>query len=98
MYRTIRRAWRGRERLWKVWWLYGVPVLITEFLFTICVDTPYHGLTATMSKGLLALVSVLWCIAAWRCARNTDSELWMFSARALITLHLACVYGVIVGA
>jgi hypothetical protein len=97
MYKKIRRAWRGRERLWKVWWLYGVPVLLSEFLFTISIDTPYSGLIALLSKGLLALVSVLWCIVAWRCARNTDNKLWMFSARVLVTLHFACVNGVILG-
>ena len=29
----IKRAWRGEERLWKVWWLFGVFINVSGLLF-----------------------------------------------------------------
>ncbi len=36
--RWLKRPWRGEERLWKVFWLYGLPVIFIGFIIASAVE------------------------------------------------------------
>lgn len=83
------QAWRGEQPLWRVFWIYGV--------------TTSAGLIALWGLGFyldrVALrQAVVLCFApytgwvlvsVWRCANNTNQEMWTLLAR-LLTLAWAC--------
>jgi len=91
--RSGSRAFRGEEKLWKVWWLGGIPVaLITGALW----------LAADRVRGLGAwawgwgdacdvarfLVYLGWFYIAWRCSRNVQSAAWTPLARGALVVGL----------
>jgi hypothetical protein len=94
------KAWRGQERLWKVFWLLGVP--LNAAWWTLYADVWTSGLAPEpflrvnlwfwpVLEGLLAAFAALylaWCMLAWRCAANADNRLWTLAARVLIGVAL----------
>ncbi|MEM5298854.1 hypothetical protein VSR82_31615 [Burkholderia sp. JPY481] len=85
----FKRAWRGEEPLWKVWWLIGVPlnlllIPLLAVLLTPNVPTPlYFG---ALIFYLLAFFA--WIRAAWLCAPNVERRIWMVLARAVLVLRV----------
>ncbi|HEY3116951.1 MAG TPA: hypothetical protein VGK54_09430, partial [Chloroflexota bacterium] len=80
------RAWRGEERLWKVWWYLGVPLAmagaVTEKLVA-------RSLFLVLAFAVALLVAyIAWCGMAWRCAPNVDNKIWTPIARVFIVLGL----------
>lgn len=93
LWRSGSLAIRGEERLWRVWWLAGIPVaLITGALW----------LTADRSRGFGAsawgwgdacdvarlLVYLMWFVPAWRCSRNVRNIAWTPLARGALLVGL----------
>ena len=79
------RAWRGEERLWKVWWYVGGPLAIAGAVTAKLVANPF----LVLAVGVILLVAyVAWCGMAWRCAPNVDNKIWTLIARTLIVLGL----------
>jgi phosphoglycerol transferase MdoB-like AlkP superfamily enzyme len=86
----LKRAWLGEERLWKVWWLIGVPTelgciaaLAASYLLTGNLIVPIYGL----------IVAIPVVLASWRmewvCAPNVNHRVWMYVVRSLIVLRIA---------
>jgi len=96
----FRKAWRGEERFWKVWWLLGVPIHLAWWFVYLDLWTsgvaPESFLLLTVwfwpgMLGVFAICSVLyllWCTLAWRCAGNVDRRMWTVIARVLIGVGL----------
>lgn len=91
--RSGARASRGEARLWKVWWLAGIPV---AWLTSALVLTAEH-LRALGTWGwgwgdacdvARFLVYLLWFELAWRCSRNVRGTAWTPLARAALTAGL----------
>ena len=79
------------ERLWKVWWLWGLPVAwATSALLVGAEFVRVEGLHRT--GDVLDLVRLgmywLWLRLAWRCADNVDHRAWSFLARAALVTGL----------
>jgi hypothetical protein len=77
--------WRGRGRLWKVYWLYGVlgsNVLVLILLFLMrqsALGTIWFQLVLL----LLAAYTVWIVVSVWRCAFNVEQPMYGHMARAL---------------
>lgn len=93
----IKKAWRGQERLWKVFWIYNVLVgivinLVASFLESA--DVVIHGVWL-----LFSLVYTVWILVSeWRCAFNVDWKFWGYVIRVLIvSIPVLLVLGFVVG-
>ena len=76
-------AWRGRQPLWKVFWVYGVGVscaLIAIYLFAFLVE-------AVVLRQILVLCFApytAWILVSiWRCSFNAREPFWGMLARFL---------------
>ncbi|TAK47599.1 MAG: hypothetical protein EPO23_11270 [Xanthobacteraceae bacterium] len=77
------RAWRGEERLGKVFWGYGIAISI---LFAACFIGAVYSDRVMLQQFLLmafAAYTVWILVAVWRCAGNTRELFWGFLARLL---------------
>ena len=82
----LARAWRGDERLWKVWWYIGVPLAIGgKVLETLAARYPSPVLVSSVA---FLVAYIAWCSMAWLCAPNVDQKIWTPIARVVIALGL----------
>ncbi|CAG9260428.1 conserved hypothetical protein [Paraburkholderia unamae] len=82
------KAWRGEERLWKVWWLFGLPYgIVAGFILRTCVLLEVSTLALLAVVMLYAAGLFLWMVCAWRCAPNVRKSVWTSTSRALIVLQ-----------
>jgi hypothetical protein len=86
----LARAWRGEERLWKVWWYLGGPIAIANGVAgKLAPPTkPFLVLLLLAFVAALLVAYIAWCVMAWRCAPNVDHKVWDPIARVLIVLGL----------
>lgn len=90
-----RRALSGEEQLWKVWWLWGIPVALAATAFTLSAE--FLRMDGRHAWGefldvLKFLVYAAWLTAAWRCAEKTSHP------AARIAGRLAVAAGVLTAA
>jgi hypothetical protein len=103
----IKRTWRGEEKLWKVFWVYGVGLSLVGFFTALAVS-----IWAAMSIGVIgspsestwyfgrytwSAVSIcyfVWItISLWRCAFNLEKRVLGYGARVLaVCVALAATY------
>lgn len=94
MIEFFRKAWRGEERLWKVWWLVGVPLGILGGAVSVWLEEaskPGSGMSSLFPTAtFFALVAAYfaWCNMAWGCAKNVETKVWGTIAKVLIILGL----------
>jgi len=81
----------GKESLWKVWWVAGIPVAWTTTALVLVAEelrlAGHHG-WGDFSDVLRLLVYLAWCRLAWRCSGNAGSRLWTVLARAALSAGL----------
>jgi len=72
------------QPLWKVWWLWGIPVGLTTSGMMIAAelirDAGYWGGGNLLDVARL-LVYFSWARLAWRCSRNVENHRWTPVAR-----------------
>jgi hypothetical protein len=87
----LRRALNGEEQLWKVCWLWGIPVGLAasalSFFAEMLRDAGWSGAGAGLDV-LKLLVCLVWFGAAWRCSGNVVNRFWTGIARTAIALAL----------
>ena len=91
----LRRALAGEERLWKIWWLGGIPVALAATALTLTAEflrVEGHHSWGNFFDVLKLLAYVLWFSAAWRSAARTTR----FPAR--LAGRLAVAAGVVTAA
>jgi len=80
------KAWRGNERLWVVWWVYGAAV--AALLAVVAWFVLGHPTTSAQAIFLLAVlltmftIVIAWTVMVWRCAPNAGNQIWKLIARA----------------
>ncbi|MCP5362049.1 MAG: hypothetical protein H6908_05395 [Hyphomicrobiales bacterium] len=88
---ALSRAWNGQERLWKVFWIYGVVVgLVIGFLAGILVLTLF-GAEYVPGRiiNFVILPYKIWIwVALWRCAFNTNWKILGYVVRVMIALDV----------
>lgn len=85
----VKRAWRGEEKLWKVYWVYGI--FIPWIAYLVLVYGPWQLykkpiITYAHFEAIDYIYSLLWIVALWRCAPNANEESWMMLARIMASL------------
>jgi hypothetical protein len=94
------KVWRGEERLWKVFWLLGVPLNVAWWTFYV--DLWSRGLAPEsfllvsiwfwpvllIALAVYAALYFAWCTVAWRCAGNVEHRVWTVVARLLVGVGL----------
>lgn len=89
------RMREGRERLWKVWWLAGIPVGWLSSLLVVLAEelrvADYHG-WGNFLDILRFLVFFAWVRLAWRCSVNVDAPYWKPLARTGMGPGLAFMF------
>lgn len=77
----IKKAWKGEEKLWKVF----LPPLVIIFLVPALLNPIKHIYISTIFQYVIALLLVsyiAWYIVSlWRCAFNTKHKLCGYLAR-----------------
>ena len=94
----VRSSWDGSERLWKVFWIYGV-------MAGTAIGTGVHFASKVLSVPELLLVTAtalswaLWVtVSLWRCAFNSSWRGWGYGVRAGIVLGVTAIVVELVGA
>ena len=90
--RYLRDAHAGEEKLWKIWWLWGIPVGWTAsafILFAEILRTAGHPGWADLLDVIRLLIYFGWARLAWRCSHNVSDGRWTLASR--IALGAGCV-------
>lgn len=79
--RSASRAFRGEEKLWKVWWLGGIPVaLITGAMMSGAERLRGLGAWAwgwgDACDAARLVLYLAWFMLAWRCSKNVQGRVW----------------------
>lgn len=91
--RIIRAAAVGDERLWRVWWLLGIPVGLATSALTVGAELmrqagPALGGWADLLDVVRLLVYLGWAQLAWRCSHNVEDWRWTSVSRCVISAGL----------
>ena len=83
------RAFRGEEKLWKVWWGGGVLVALITVALMIAAERVRGVGTSAWGWGdacdaARLLVYLAWFVPAWRCAKNVQRAAWTPLARVAL--------------
>jgi hypothetical protein len=93
----IKRSWRGEEKLWRVFWLYGVllgiAISIVYAIIKGLLDLGWPMVVAAMA--FYAVYQFWLLVSQWRCAWNVNWRGWGYIARFLVVLgFLGWIFGV----
>lgn len=91
MWETFLRSRDGRERLWKIWWLCGIPVAwLTSALLIAgeALRVAGHSNTADCLDVSRILIYALWARLAWQCAHNVGAKIWLPVSRCALSAGL----------
>ena len=94
----ISSAWRGQERLWKVFWLYGFILgIILQIIGSVA--AALYGATFYIPALIFYIIYIIWLmVAQWRCAFNAEWKIWGYVVRILIILGpIMIIIGVLAG-
>ena len=88
------RAANGEEKLWRVWWIAGIPLgWASGALVVIAEDMRYAGLPGwgNFLDLVRFLVFFAWLRLAWRCSPNVERPIWTPVAQATLSAGLLCM-------
>jgi hypothetical protein len=77
--------------LWKVWWLYGTPLVCAAAALVFLAEElrlAYRPAWADLLDAVRLAVFWLWCWLAWICAGNVAQRVWTPLARAALAAGL----------
>jgi len=79
------------EKLWRVWWLLGIPVAWAASALVIGAELARNAGSEGWGSALDVLRLAIywyWMHAAWKCSRNVDQAWWTPLSRALLAVGL----------
>ena len=86
----ILKPWKGKEKLWIVFWIYNVVIgnlLLLGALFSLDIG---EGLAVISS--LTFFIYTFWVLVSiWRCAPNCSKGLWRDLARFIVILTIVII-------
>jgi hypothetical protein len=83
------RVWRGEERLWVVFWLYGILLPFGFSLVLEVIPAALLGRFLITPQELFACWTILYFILLvplWRCAKNVTHSIWTPLVRCSVVL------------
>lgn len=90
----VHLALSGKERLWRIWTLWGIPVGLAASALTVCAEFARDdGMQAggALLDTIKVVIYAAWLVAAWRCAPNAERALWGHITRAAVALGVVLV-------
>ena len=101
MMNIIKKCWRGEEKLWKVFWLYGVllKIVVRLALAGVAAISPVIAGILGIAVLLLAIPYIVWSlVSTWRCAFNVRQEFWGYMARIYVcVVPVLVIFGMLIG-
>ena len=87
----LRRALNGDERLWFVWWVWGLPAQVIYVTLYVLEDDlrSSNDLGADLMAACKLVVFCLWATMAWRCSKNVGAAAWTTAARTVLIAAVA---------
>ncbi len=98
MKNTLEYAWRGEERLWKVWWLIGVPLGLLLIPLLVLIVGPSYPVPLRFAAFVMYVAPFCaWIRCAWMCAPNVENRIWTIVARAVIVYRIGSLGIILIG-
>ncbi len=92
---AFQAAWKGEEKLWKVFWLYNF--IIGSALIYALEYAANFGAGVELSVGVVVLAWAVWVmVSLWRRAFNTGWRRCGYVARSVVVFSIAMLVLVIV--
>ncbi|MEZ0262369.1 MAG: hypothetical protein ACAH80_15295 [Alphaproteobacteria bacterium] len=89
----LKRAWRGKEESWIVFWIYGCIAGFLLFTVAGLIGWLVLKFAPAAYKTVSILLFPCWLsylvwivVSSWRCAFNTKTKLWGYVLRILIVV------------
>ena len=92
---TFLRSRDGEERLWRIWWICGIPVAWIASALVIGAEAARnagHPVPADWLDVLRLLIYILWAQLAWHCAHNVEKRIWAPVSRVVLTAGLVVMF------
>jgi hypothetical protein len=89
---SLGRARLGTERLWKVWWILGIPLASAGGALLIGAESLRQAGTRALADALEVMRLALfwfWFRLAWKCAPNVRHAWWTGIVRVALVAGLA---------
>ena len=86
---SLQRASRGEEKLWVVWWQWGIPLALLANALTLMAEAAREADRFAAGDALdvfKLLLFLAWLRLAWRCSNNTARPHWGALARLALFL------------
>jgi hypothetical protein len=88
------RAQHGEERLWRIWWQWGIPLAMFASGLTVLAGMLHEADYRASGDALDVvkfLIYIAWFRMAWRCSKNTDQPLWTNLTRLAVCLGFGVI-------
>jgi hypothetical protein len=85
----------GRERLWKIWWICGIPLAWATSALVIGAEAARvagHPAAGDWLDVLRLLIYVTWAQLAWQCAHNVERRIWAPVSRFALTAGFVVMF------
>ena len=98
---SVKRAWRGQEKLVKVFWIYGtapygffllLAYISTTMLFHAIISEKTGAFIGTLLHLIYFVYTILFFILIWKNAFNTKTKIWAYMARVFVVLSIPSVF------
>ncbi len=88
----ISNSWQGSEKLWRVFWLYGViPALTLGVVGAYAILNNLDVLIIFLT--VLNIIYLIWFyVSAWKCAFNCSWKGWGYTMRAVVTINVVYLF------
>lgn len=87
-YQSMKRSLRGEEKLWIVFWLWGVTLYLASLIigFIALFETSIHysrigDVVGWLGFALVYIYPFIFIFSIWRCSKNTRHKLFNFGAK-----------------
>jgi len=80
------QSWKGQERLYKLFWVYGFGINLVFFIIGVVAGILQAPLILLPFVPLYVAFIVWLLVAMWRCAHNVSWTGWTYVARAWVLL------------
>lgn len=86
----VKRAWRGEEKLWKIFWIFGVAF---GFAYNYLLSLFSGGAVFWALVALFIVYDIWLSVALWRCAFNSGLKIWGYIARIIAVILIIMYIG-----